>query len=243
MSDFLNVSVVLAFLSVAVSIISSIIMRCITKKNESHEITIRIGEIRDIRINIDGLKDLIERERGYLKDDNIDACFKVMVDRIQQIYPQITISVSIKLIEGLGKNTTNKSLVYSWYSYPDRNYDDRIDYVIKNNTDFSSIIQNKNEYFFVSDLREFSTISQYNNSSDDFLYKYNSSIVCPICKKEKGQMHDIVGFLCVDSPQKLNNVKKNEKVINLVKATTSTLYEYINQNKDNPNLLSARDNV
>lgn len=242
MFDFLNISVGVSFFTVAISVISSIIMYFLTKDN-LFSLNIIINSILKISIKKDDAKDLkhlIVSEKLYLAEDNIDACFKILVERIQKIYPKIKVRVSVKLIEGLGDNTTCKSLVYLWHSYPESNYDDGIKYVIENNTDFNSIIQNKREYFFVSDLKEFSAISQYKNSSKNFLYNYNSSIVCPICKKEKGQIYDIVGFLCVDSPQKLNNVENNERIIKLIEVTASILYEYIIKNKDNSNFLTVR---
>lgn len=80
----------------------------------------------------------------------------------------------------------------------------------------------------------------YKNENQSYIQKYNTTIVYPIRKKGKDKKYDTIGFLCVDSPQKLNNVKKNEKVLSLVETAASIIYDFLSQNKDKQEILSIK---
>lgn len=78
-------------------------------------------------------------------------------------------------------------------SYPDEEYNIKISYRIKDNTEFNSIIGKNKEYFFVSDLKKYSVLKPYINTNQYFMEKYNTSIVVPI-QKESKEKEDIIGF-------------------------------------------------
>ena len=96
---------------------------------------------------------------------------------------------------------------------------------MKNNTDFNSILVENNKYFFVTDLNEYESLSNYVNENPDYT-KWQTTIVFPI-KNEEVDSSEIVGFLCVVSPEKFNNVKNNKKIISTFSKVSKLLSEVI----------------
>ena len=95
------------------------------------------------------------------------------------------------------------------------------------NTEFNSILNEHYEYFFVSDIDDFDElIMPYKSSNANWKSFYRSSIVVPITKKQEPFSH-IIGFICITSPQSLNNTTKNRKIISLLRATSNELYEIL----------------
>jgi hypothetical protein len=198
-------------------------------------------KLKDIKIQQKKMKQLLdENENKDFKDYNIEYCASLLEKKICEIYPKTKINISIVLINDVVKSNPLESKVFTWFSYPDQNQNDKTVYTIKNNTDFNLIVENNTDYFFVSDLKEFNALESYKNENECYLQKYNTSIVCPIRKKGRDKRYDMLGFLCVNSPQKLNNTKKNDIVVNYVKAAASVIYDFLNQNKDKQEILSIK---
>ena len=124
---------------------------------------------------------------------------------IKKLYPLAPTKISIHILK---KNTLKieDSIVEQWISYPSAA---EYEYIVKNNTDFNSLLVENNKYFFVSDLSEFESLSNYINENPKYT-NCQTTITFPI-KNNKSINSEIIGFLCVASPDKFNNVKNNKK--------------------------------
>lgn len=171
---------------------------------------------------------ILEEECKAESTDFIDFAIRTVAALISSMYPESNPYVSVKLIIKSNKKELSEKSVATIRFYPEKR--DSLIYKIQDNTDFSSIVKNNSRYFFVSDLKKYSALNTYKNSANDYIQKYNTSIVCPI-QKDKRNAEDIIGFLCVDSKQKFENVKKNKEIIEFIISTASRLYEYINTYK------------
>lgn len=150
-------------------------------------------------------------------NEYVEKTVKLVAELISNLYPKSDPYISVKLI------VEDDKKVITVYSYPKKIY---ANVKIEDNTDFASIVKNKNEYFFVSDLKEYSALNKYRNSSNDFVLKYNTSIVCPILKDRK-TMEDIIGFICVNSKKKFTDVKTNKAIIEFLNFAADQIYNYI----------------
>ena len=75
-------------------------------------------------------------------------------------------------------------------------------------------------------MKEFNAFREYMNENRDFLKRWRTSIVCPIKKAQNSDIQaGVIGFLCINSLQEFNNVKKNGLVIEYIKKATNKLYE------------------
>lgn len=171
---------------------------------------------------------------------NVEDYTKELLEKINKIYPKAIFNVSIRLVKSVDIEKPEESILYTWFKFPQQMQGEQNLYTIKNNTDFKALIESNGKFFFVSDLKKFSAFKNYKNESKNYLQRYNTAMVFPIRKKGKDKKYDIIGFLCVDSPQRLNNVKKNEKVISLVETATSVIYDFLNQNKDKQEIFSIK---
>lgn len=174
------------------------------------------------------------------KSDSIDIYLKLTKNMVNEIYPDNAFIVSIKLISKSNAENPLESEVITLASYPDSRNIEPV-YKIKNNTDFSTIIGDNNEYFFVSDLKEYSVLKNYINESNNYIECYNTSIVFPIQKGNKNS-EDIIGFLCVTSPQRLNDVKKNKMLMDIIKSAATIAYKYLTENKLRQEVISIKNN-
>lgn len=109
---------------------------------------------------------------------------------------------------------------------------------IRDNTDFMELIDYNNirNQFYQPDLIEYDAKlrvddHEYKNSSSDWKDKYLSSVVIPIqisnryIDNEKEEGHNVIGFLCLDSPA-ANSFKRKFKIpiCDFVKAYADLLY-------------------
>lgn len=223
-----NATIFLSCIALLVSLINLLIEFRVRSKERHLDIWNKIKELEKTKIEIKKLK-LEGKDIVYLQNNNIETYLRKVVEMIKGIYPESDPNVSIKLIS---KNNAKELLdgqVMTWYTYPDKSNNIKMTYNIKENTDFSSIIKDSSEYFFVSDLKKYNALNSYFNENKDFIQQYNTSIVVPIQKKDKNG-EDVIGFLCIDSREKLGNVEKNRSIIEIVKSAASNLYEYLSQN-------------
>lgn len=182
-------------------------------------------ELRDVHRGELILKSL-ENELKNEKGKDAEVYLEKTTSMLKEIYPKCSFTISVKLVEKSDKQNPSDSEVITWISYPKQKYNVKMSYKVKDNTDFSSIVDESKKYFFVSDLKEYSALKEYKNSDRNFLQEYKSSIVVPIQKNE-----NILGFLCINSSDNLGNVKKNRKLVDVVKPVTSLFCDYLIENQ------------
>lgn len=145
----------------------------------------------------------------------------LIIDTLRDLYPKYDFSISIKKI--------SDDSVYTLLQAGENLFIDEKSQLIKDNTEFSTIINNGYNYFFVTDLNSFNKkINMYSSSDLEWKYKYNTSIVFPI-KKIDAPNSKPVGFICVNSPQVLQKRKINDYLIKLLEETRNSLYEVLQQ--------------
>lgn len=221
-------TILLSCVTLLFSLINFLIGHIINSKESQYELWKNIEEVNKVKIEIKNLE-LEQRTITYFQKDNVETYLRKIVDIIKEIYPKSNPSVSIKVIYKDNAKDFLESQVITWYTYPVKKNNNNLSYKIKNNSDFKSILQDNREYFFVSDLKKYSALNDYSNENKDFLKEYNTSIVVPIKKKDK-KRENIIGFLCLESQEKLGNVKKNKSIIELIEFAASNLYEFLSQN-------------
>lgn len=169
-----------------------------------------------IEFKIDKLK-LAKELKVELRENNKNSIENYLVflnEKIKELYPDIVLSIKVLLVKNIDKRDPAQSTVYVRYTYPHREKDRDIVFKIANNTDFSAIVTQKNEFIFISGIKEYDKVSSLGYISEDlnFKKKYNTVIVFPI-QEEKGKNRSVIGFVCVASPQRMNNIKKNEELM------------------------------
>lgn len=214
------------FITSALTLLLSIISCMTTIRNYFQEIQRKKVEVEKLRIELR----LLEKELNEKKNEDVGSCLKRLTDLIEEIYPKSNANISVKLVRKSDKSNPSNSEVITWVTYPKKKHNIQAIQKIKENTDFNSIVKDSREYFFVSDLKKYSALKTYSNAEKHFIQEYSTSIVVPI-QKENKETEDIIGFLCITSPQKLGNVKKNKKLVDIIKTSASLLYDYLIENK------------
>lgn len=210
------ITIVVSLLTFFISIISSVeIFQQIFSYRKSREV--HCGEL--------SLKSF-ENELKNAKGKDAELYLEKITFILKEIYPKCSFTISVMLVEKSDKQNPSDSEVITWISYPKQKYNIKMSYKVKDNTDFSSIVDERKKYFFVSDLIEYNALKGYKNSDRNFLQEYKSSIVIPIQKDE-----NILGFLCINSSDNLGNVKKNRKLVDVAKSVTSLFCDYLIENK------------
>lgn len=226
------------------SIIISIIALCFSLLSSIPMIIRNIRDYKEIKLNFNIIKKmeltLETSEKIDFSQFNVEDYTKELLEKINKIYPKAIFNVSIKLVKSVDIEKPEESVLYTWFRFPQQMQGEQNLYTIKNNTDFRALIENNGKFFFVSDLKKYSAFRNYKNESQNYLQRYNTTMVFPIRKKGKDKKYDTIGFLCIDSPQRLNNVKKNEKVISLVKTAASVIYDFLEQNRDKQEIFSIK---
>lgn len=221
-----NISIIISVIVLLISIVSNVIsliqMKKSYRKNRIDDSYISYKLKNQIR-NISFLDKSNEGDANVIRDDIID-CMKITSDVIKNFYSKTTCTISIKLISKVDSENPLNSQLVTWAVYPNNEFNNKVIYTIKNNTEFSSIVKNKNTYFFVTDLKKFSTLNTYINENKDFLNLYNTLIVFPIQKKEK-DVYYLLGFLCIDSPGEYKDIRKNKEMLNVIKVISSAIYD------------------
>ncbi len=193
-----------------VSVVASIINLTINKKH-----------IQAIKNDSLERKNIIVRKKNKIEGyREVKKQLQTLSDYVEKVYPSSKAKISIHILK---KNATKleDSIVEHWISLPSGK---EYEYIVKNNTDFNSLLIGKNKYFFVSDLSEFESISDYNNENPNY-NNWQTSIVFPI--KNNINNEEIVGFLCLVSPEKFNDVRKNKRIISIFSKMADLLGEAI----------------
>lgn len=217
-----NISIILAVVSLLISIINIIVLK-FKSKSDSEKL-------------YNGKKYFLSRKTAVapflteIKTKNLstEGYLKVLFNGIEALYPNSKIRLSIKIIKERNIKKPEESKVVTWITYPQRGIisSDLGIYTIKNNTDLYSLYIKNNNYFLVSNIKEFIAFKNYKNEERHFSEKWNSVIVVPIQQTEESKDVDsIIGFLCISSLQDFNNVKKNKNLIELIKIVANKLYD------------------
>lgn len=224
MSD--NISVIISFLALCISF-SSIIPMLYKTLTDYKSLKVHL---RDIELQQKNIEVKMKNGEIAFNNFNIENYLEILICKMHEIYPSTKFDISIKLLVALDESKPMESRLLTCFSYPTQK-NSEIN-IIKDNTAFDSILKSNGDYFLVSDLKTFQKISQYKNDDDNFINKYNTTIVVPIRRKKKDKTFDIIGFLCVNSPQKINNVKKNRMIVEFITQAASTLYDFFIKNSD-----------
>lgn len=228
-----NLSIIISIIALCFSLLSSIPI-IIRNVRDNKELKLNFNIIKKIELTLE------TSEKIDFSQFNVEDYTKKLLEKINKIYPKAIFNVSIKLVKSVDIEKPEESILYTWFRFPQQMQGEQNLYTIKNNTDFRALTENNGKFFFVSDLKKYSAFYNYKNESQNYLQRYNTTMVFPIRKKGKDKKYDIIGFLCVDSPQRLNNVRKNEKVINLVETAASVIYDFLDQNKDKQEIFSIK---
>lgn len=194
-----------------ISVLTSVINLIISKKN---------GEQIDFDI-LDKKSLSIKNYNKISNSSDLKHHLQTLYDCIEKLYPSSNAEISIHIL----KKDTQKledSIVEHWVSLPSST---KHKYTVKNNTDFNSLLVDENKYFFVSDLNEYELKREYINENPNY-NKWQTTIAFPIRNSKIGDS-EIIGFLCVVSPEKFNDVRKNKKIISLFSKTSGLLSEAI----------------
>lgn len=228
-----NLSIIISIIALVFSLLS-IIPMMIRNIEDYKEFKLNINKIKYMESTLETSKKI------HFSQFILEDYTKELLEKISKIYPKAILNVSIKLVKSADIEKPEESKLFTWFSYPQQIPSEQNLYTIKNNTDYYALVKNNGKFFFVSDLKKYSALNSYKNESIDYLQRYNTTMVFPIRKRRKDKKYDIIGFLCMDSPQKLNNVKKNEIVINLLEMAASVIYDFLEKNKDEQEIFSIK---
>lgn len=219
-----NITIIISIITVLISIVFNIMSVIKEKKFSQRKVIDEVYEYHKLKNQIRNINSSeSSSETGMIKDDIMEY-MKIISDVIKSFYPKTTCTISIKLISKENSEDPINSQVVTWATYPYNEFNNKLTYTIKNNTEFSSIVKNKNTYFFVTDLKKFSALNTYINEDKDYLNSYNTVIVFPIHKKEKDSYY-LLGFLCIDSPGEYTDTKKNKEIVDIIKFVSSVIYD------------------
>lgn len=230
---FDSLSIIISIIALSFSLLS-IIPMMVRNVRDYKEFKLDFNKIKNMELILEA------HEKIDFSQFNLEDYTKELLEKISKIYPKAIFNVSIKLVKSVDIEKPEESILFTWFRFPPQMQDEQNLYTIKNNTDFRSLTENNGKFFFVSDLKKYSALNYYKNESKNYLQRYNTTMVFPIRKKGKDKKYDVIGFLCVDSPQRLNNVKKNEKVISLFETAASVIYDFLKQNKDKQEIFSIK---
>jgi len=156
-------------------------------------------------------------------DSDMPEILKYVDDILHSLYPKAKFQISIKVL--VKNDGLSDSFVKTFITYYNNHtsYSESALTPVKESFDLNAILYNKKRFFFVSDIEEYGKF----NASDFGPYSFtpNSSvIVFPIKKEHPLNSESIIGFLCLSSPEKLDNPKKNEILMKQLARISSKLY-------------------
>ena len=176
-------------------------------------------------------------------ESSIEDYLVLLSAKIRELYPDIVLSIKVLLVKSLNEIDPTQSKVYIRYAYPQQEKGCKVIYTIAKNTDFSAIVSQKNDFIFISDIREYDTVSSVGYKTEDLSFKkqYNTTIVFPI-RDEKPNGKNVIGFVCIASPQKMNNTKKNGELIGFMDIAASGLSKLL-RHMESQKFLSALSSI
>ncbi len=214
------ITMVVSIISLIVPLVE-IIFILYKGKDEYRELKIESERLREsIRfinsnsgLSIDDIKISVQTKDDY-KMILYWYCYSI-ANKIIELYPKYSFRISIKAVSD---GTVSTILTIGDELF----IDDKVQ-LVEDNTEYSAIIKDGFDYFFVTDLHTFDEKKQrYITSDPDWRYKYNTSIVFPV-KSRIGDGEKIIGFICINSPQTLQKKKKNNFIIKLIENTSGNI--------------------
>lgn len=234
-----NITIIISTIAVLISIVFNIVSVIKEKTSSQRKVIDEAYEYYKLKNQIRNINSSeSSSETGMIKDDIMEY-MKIISDVIKSFYPKTTCTISIKLISKENSEDPINSQVVTWATYPYNEFNNKLTYTIKNNTEFSSIVKNKNTYFFVTDLKKFRALNTYINENEDYMDSYNTVIVFPIHKKEKDSCY-LLGFLCIDSPGEYTDTRKNKEIVDIIKFASSVIYDRLSISSLKKELLTVK---
>lgn len=183
--------------------------------------TITLKYLESLRV----LNNKVEANQLVLSDLLIHL--KDIHEILISIYPSNHFRISIKVIQV--DSDPSKALVKDFINFDNGAYSEikTSPILIKDNTDFSAILYDDRDFFFVSDIEEYDRLRDYKNSDSTFRKSWVASLVFPIKKNLYPSSRHIIGFLCISSKNSLSNPKKNEIIMKLFPRIAENLYEIL----------------
>lgn len=198
-----------------------------------------------IEFKIDKIRLEKELRTKLIKTDesSIEDYLVLLNTKIKELYPDIALSIKVLLVKSLNESDPTQSKVYIRYAYPHQEKGCKAIYTIAKNTDFSAIVSQKNDFIFISDIKAYDTVSSVGYKTEDLSFKkqYNTTIVFPI-RDEKPNGKNVIGFVCIASPQKMNNTKKNKELMGFMDIAASGLSKLL-RHMESQKVLSALSSI
>lgn len=231
-----NFSIILSIISALISFLITLIFEFIYQKHTRKNL---------FEFKIDMLRqEKALRDKPIKTNENsIEDYLFFLNAKIKELYPDIALSIKVLLIKNLNENDPMQSKVYIRYAYPHQEENCRVVYTIGKNTDFAAIVSQKNDFIFISNIKEYDAISSMGYKTEDLNFKklYNTIIVFPI-RDKKPNNKNVIGFVCIASPQKMNNTKKNEELMSFMHIAASGLSKLL-RHMESQKFLSALNSI
>lgn len=209
---------------------------------ELEPITVKLNKFAKID-NSDAINECYESEIEKLRKnlkEYVDCLAKYLTS-----YRKSNISVCIKIFKTRDRNRKDFedeeiiTFVRSENTEKDRNNNNNKTFVGQN-TDFSNLCKGQIIFFASSNLHKIKESGQYINDSKNFKkHKYTSTLVAPIRYNNNDQNNtrinksirpDIIGFLCIDSKDKIEEWESPDSFeLQLLAIFSDVLYVYIKE--------------
>lgn len=158
-------------------------------------------------------------------DDDGLGLLTRLSDIIAALYPQKGFTVTVKLIQDM-RDVDPEERKVATSMYVTRNTNHLVDLgktiALKNEPIYSNLYHNKNSYYFITDFEEFAKL-KYHDPDEGSLDYPDTTIVHPLKRENKLGMNETIGFLCISSPHKFNDVQKNAILMDCIKVTSRRL--------------------
>lgn len=212
-----------------------------------HKTRNHMHKLNNIQTEVKELKgDSVKYDEIYTREfEKVKEILQPVVNCISDIlsdYLKQNISTCIKIftLDELKEHPVDRhvtTFVRSHNTDSNRISDDADFIAVKKNTDFKRLCNGK-AVFGCGDLKFLHDTSSYENDSDNWQSKYNSSLVVPIRYKpevsiKKDSKIYILGFICIDSKEK--NIQwedRNCLEVQLLGMFADTIYMYLNDFKN-----------
>lgn len=197
-----------------------------------------IKEMHSRNIKIDMERKELEAILNEIKTISLNSYYSALylrplAQKILELYPKCNIMTYLYLVKKVKSNNPLDSTVSAWSSYPDKIIKSMATYTVKNNSDLCSIVKSNSAFFWVSNLREYSSIRNFVSENNHFLDYINTCVLFPVYKCSEDSSKGIVGFLGLYSTQSLNNPGKNSIIMELLKSTVAKTSAFLSHNEIN----------
>lgn len=214
------IKILISVISLIVPLLGTIAMFF---KNKDEYVKLKIEKRRVVEsiriINDNSAVSLSDKDTNSLTNDDYRMTLyqycHFIGDKLSEFYPRCHFSISIKLVL---KDAVSTVLTTGDELFINNNVQQ-----VVGNSEYEAILKNGFDYFFVTDLHTFDEKKQkYITSDPEWRYKYNTSIVFPV-KSVNNDKNNVIGFICINSPQTLRKMEKNNLIIKLIENTSGSI--------------------